>query len=72
MGKKILRFAPIIRVSTETQAKKGESLRTQKKHIIRFVDQLGGVIPEHCWKYRGQEHATPDQERKKLDQLLAK
>jgi DNA invertase Pin-like site-specific DNA recombinase len=24
-----------------------------------------------CWEYSGQEHATPDQERKKLDKLLS-
>jgi len=65
-----LRFAPIVRVSTEQQAEKGESLQTQQKQIIGFVQTLGGVIPEACWKYSGQEHATPDQERKKLDQLL--
>jgi DNA invertase Pin-like site-specific DNA recombinase len=65
-----LRFAPIIRVSTEGQAEKGESLRTQEKQIREYVKKLEGVIPEHCWKYSGQEHATPDQERKKLDTLL--
>jgi len=65
-----LRFAPIVRVSTEKQAEKGESLNTQKKQAIGFVNTLDGVIPERCWRYSGQEHATPDQERKKLDQLL--
>ena len=65
-----LRFAPIIRVSTEAQEKRGESLRTQEKQILNYVKILNGVIPERCWKYSGQEHATPDQERKKLDQLL--
>jgi DNA invertase Pin-like site-specific DNA recombinase len=66
-----LRFAPIIRVSTEKQATQGESLRTQKKQIIKCIDQLGGIIPEDCWQYSGQEHATPEWERKKLDKLLA-
>ena len=65
-----LRFAPLIRVSTEGQAKKGESLRTQRKQIEQAVEILGGSIPESCWKYSGQEHATPDQERSILDQLL--
>ena len=65
-----LRFAPIVRVSTEKQAEKGESLQTQQKQIIDFVRTLGGVIPNACWQYSGQEHATPDQERSKLDQLL--
>ena len=66
-----IRFAPLIRVSTEKQAAKGESLRTQKKYILQAVKQLGGVIPEHCWVYSGQEHATPDQEREKLGKLLS-
>ena len=65
-----LRFAPIIRVSTEGQAQKGHSLKTQKEQIQRAVQILGGTIPGHCWRYSGQEHATPDQERRKLDQLL--
>ena len=65
-----LRFAPIIRVSTEKQKRKGESLRTQKKQIERAVEYLRGIIPEHCWKYSGQEHATPGQEREKLKTLL--
>jgi site-specific DNA recombinase len=66
-----LRFAPLIRVSTEDQEKKGESLRTQKGQIQQYVKSLGGTIPETCWRYSGQEHATPDQERQKLDKLLA-
>lgn len=68
---KELRFAPLIRVSTEGQEKRGESLSTQKKNIIRSVKYLNGTIPEGCWKYCGQEHATPDHERKLLDMLLA-
>jgi len=66
-----LRFAPLIRVSTESQEKKGESLRTQKKQIIAYVESLGGVIPQDCWLYSGQEHATVGEERKKLDRLLS-
>ena len=65
-----LRFAPIIRVSTELQAKKGESLSVQTKQIQDYVESLNGVIPDHCLQYSGMEHATPDFERKKLDQLL--
>jgi len=68
MGK--LRFAPIIRVSTEKQKKQGESFETQTKQIIQYVEFLGGVIPDECWKYSGQEHATPGAERKRIDQLL--
>ena len=56
-----LRFAPLIRVSTEGQEKKSESLRTQTTQIKQYVKSLGGIIPEHCWKYSGQEHATPEQ-----------
>lgn len=69
--KRALRFAPLIRVSTEKQAQKGESLRTQTGQIKQYVKSLQGRIPDHCWGYIGQEHATPGQERKKLDCLLA-
>lgn len=68
--KEILRFAPLVRVSTEKQDNKGESLRTQTNQVTAYVKALGGVIPEGCWRYSGQEHATPDFERKKLAQLL--
>lgn len=68
---KNLRFAPVIRVSTEKQEARGESLNTQTEQIKGYVSALNGTIPDSCWKYSGQEHATPDQERKKLDQLLA-
>jgi site-specific DNA recombinase len=66
-----LRFAPIIRVSTEKQRDKGKSLETQKAQIIKYVELLNGVIPDECWKYCGQEHSTPGYERKLLDQLLS-
>ena len=69
MAKELL-FAPLLRVSTEAQEKKGESLRTQEKMIRQSVEILKGCIPECCWKYSGQERATPGQERNKLDQLL--
>jgi len=65
-----LRFAPLIRVSTESQAQKGESLTTQTDQIQQYVKSLKGIIPDNCWKYSGQEHATPEQERAKLDALL--
>ena len=68
--RKKLRFAPLIRVSTESQEKKGESLEVQKKQIEDYVELLQGTIPKACWQYSGQEHATVDQERAKLDQLL--
>ena len=66
-----LRFAPLIRVSTETQKAKGESLQTQTAQIEQYVKSLKGKIPERCRKYSGQEHATPNQERAKLEALLA-
>lgn len=62
-----LRFAALIRVSTEKQEKQGESLRTQKKQIEQAVAGLGGVITK---EYSGQEHATVGFEREKLDRLL--
>lgn len=65
-----LRFAPIIRVSTEQQKKQGESLKTQKSQIIQYVETLKGVVPDHCWQYCGQEHATSKFERHLLEKLL--
>ena len=71
-----LRFAPIIRVRPEKQKKKGESLRTQETQIRQYIAMLekaipgGAYIPEYCWQYKGQEHATPNQERVLLDRLL--
>ena len=69
MDKK-LRFAPLIRVSTERQQNRGESLGTQTRQIQQYVELLGGEIPENCRAYSGQEHATGEWERKKLDALL--
>lgn len=67
-----LRFAPVIRVSTEKQERRGESLRVQTEQIGQYVDLLHGQIPAPLRKkYAGQEHATPDYERRKLDELLA-
>jgi DNA invertase Pin-like site-specific DNA recombinase len=65
-----LRFAPLVRVSSEKSEKKGESLRTQTAQLKQYAKSLGGVIPDTCWQYSGQEHATPGYERKKLDKLL--
>ena len=67
---KKLIFAPIIRVSTEIQEERGASLEVQRKQITDYVQKLSGSIPDHCWQYSGQEHATSDFERRKLDQLL--
>jgi site-specific DNA recombinase len=60
-------YAPLIRVSTERQEKRGESLRTQKADLLKDVETMGGTI--HHW-YEGQEHATPAHERKILDDLI--
>lgn len=67
MDKKKLRFAPLVRVSSEGQEKKGESLRTQTKNLQQDVNDLGGGITR--W-YSGQEHSSVDDERMILDRLL--
>lgn len=64
---KPIRFASLIRVSTEKQQKKGESLRTQKKQVEDAVGSLNGVVVR---EYAGQEHATAGYERKQLAALL--
>lgn len=65
--KESLIFAPIIRVSGIAQKKRGESLRTQRKQLEEAISSLGGTV--YRW-YEGQEHATPEQERKILDQVI--
>jgi site-specific DNA recombinase len=67
---KKLRFAPLVRVSTEAQERRGESIRTQMGQIRAYVETLDGEIPSSCWDYCGQEHATPGQERAILERLL--
>lgn len=62
-----LRFAGLIRVSTEQQGRMGESLRTQRKRIESIVEMLGGEIVKY---YEGQEHASENHERAIFDQLL--
>ncbi len=64
---KVLRFAPLIRVSTEKQEKRGESLNTQRKQLEAAIQSLGGKVFQ--W-YAGQEHATVNQEGKILDRLI--
>lgn len=64
---KTLRVAALIRVSTEKQEEKGESLRKQRTDITAATKQLSGTIVE--W-YGGQEHATPGAERKEVQRLL--
>ena len=67
--KQKIRFAALVRVSTERQADKGESLNSQSSQITQWVADQGGVIPDGCW-YRGQEHGTPGHEREIFDALL--
>jgi DNA invertase Pin-like site-specific DNA recombinase len=66
-GGKRLRFAALVRVSTEQQEKTGESLATQRNQNERSVAHLGGVIV--AW-YGGQEHATPGYEKNEIDRLV--
>jgi site-specific DNA recombinase len=68
MNEKSLIFAPLVRVSTEYQEKRGESLSTQRKQIEGAIKSLNGKIGQ--W-YAGQEHATPDQERRILERLMS-
>jgi DNA invertase Pin-like site-specific DNA recombinase len=63
-----LRFAALIRVSTERQEQQGESLRTQRDGIVRDAERLAGRIVG--W-YGGQEHATDGWERAEVDRLIA-
>lgn len=68
MSHKPLRFAALIRVSTEKQERQGESLSTQATQIKQAVESLNGQVVAH---YAGQEHATEGWERKQLNRLLA-
>jgi site-specific DNA recombinase len=68
MNQKPLRFAALIRVSTERQEKQGESLRTQETQINQAVEQLAGKITA---RYVGQEHATAGYERQLVEKLLS-
>jgi DNA invertase Pin-like site-specific DNA recombinase len=63
-----LRFATLVRVSTEHQEQQGESLHTQRKSNERDVERVGGTIVA---SYGGQEHATPGWEHAEVDRLLA-
>ena len=65
---KPIRFATLIRVSTEAQEKKGESLRTQTKQLTGYVESLGGKIIK---SFGGQEHGVEGYERLELNMLLA-
>jgi DNA invertase Pin-like site-specific DNA recombinase len=62
-----MKFAPLIRVSTEKQERQGESLSTQRKQLENAITALNGTI--YKW-YSGQESATAEHERKILEQLM--
>jgi len=64
-----LRFSALIRVSTERQSKRGESLKIQEKQIREAIIRRDGILTEDCI-YKGQEHSSPGNERKILDRLL--
>ena len=64
--KPLKKIACVKRVSSELQARKGDSLDVQHDILQAAVDQLKG---EAIW-YGGQEHATPGWERKELDRLM--
>src|SRR5262245_24872615 len=65
---KPLRFASLVRVSTEAQERQGESLRVQTAANERDVARLGGVIVA---RYGGVEHGSVGFEKKELDRLLS-
>src|ERR1700749_417953 len=63
-----LRIAPLIRVSTDKQEKKGESLNVQTSDVTAYIAHLDGI---NAGCYGGQEHATPGYETKEVNRLLA-
>jgi DNA invertase Pin-like site-specific DNA recombinase len=64
----MLRFASLVRVSTERQEQQGESLRTQPLDNERDAALLGGRVVEHYGADR-HEHATEGWERSELVRL---
>jgi DNA invertase Pin-like site-specific DNA recombinase len=63
-----LRFARFIRVSTDRQKKRGESLRIQQEESECDIPALGGNIVA---TYGGSEHATAGWEKQEFDRMLA-
>ena len=61
------RVAALLRVSTEKQEEKGESLAVQRQHAIEDIEERWHAKVIY---YAGNEHATPGHERKIFDQLL--
>jgi len=62
-----IRFAALVRVSTEGQEERGESLATQRKQLLAAAQCFGGEIVE--W-YDGQEHASGIARREIFQRLL--
>jgi len=68
---KQIRFAPLIRVSEVSMKEKQTSLINQREQILQYVETMKGIIPPDLMdRYSGQEHGTPEFERKKFDQLI--
>jgi DNA invertase Pin-like site-specific DNA recombinase len=63
-----LRFAALVRVSTDRQSQQGQSLITQRKEAMENIPALNGRIA--AW-YGGSEHATPGHEHAEVNRLLA-
>src|SRR5262245_1842947 len=68
-GRKQLRFAALVRVSTEKQERQGESLRVQRADCQAAVAALGGRVVA-WYGADAAEHATEGWERKELTRLL--
>ena len=65
-----MRFGALVRVSTEKQAHRGESLRTQRSQIEAAVKSMEDGSTIEVW-YGGQEHATSGPwERQQLELLM--
>jgi site-specific DNA recombinase len=70
MDSQKVRYALLIRVSTEKQKNRGESMRTQRTQLTGDVALLGGEVAA-CYGGDASEHATPGWERRQLQQLLS-
>jgi DNA invertase Pin-like site-specific DNA recombinase len=66
----MLRFASLVRVSTERQEQRGESLRTQCKSNRRDAELMGGQLVAEYGADRS-EHGTDGWERSELVRLTA-
>ena len=70
MVRERLRFAPLIRVSTQEQDRSG-SLDRQRQRIEAAIKDMGGKIPDTLTdRYTGTESATDIENRKILERLL--